>query len=125
MVKKIQQGVIKIAKTVAGSWWGIILHTSWFAFWLIKDFDINILTLTVSLEAIFIGIFLLISSDQGEIARDKREVASQKRATDIVEKILDLETKLSKQQQQILKILCQQNGMMPKNIPNKNPPSLN
>jgi len=107
MPKKFQKTIIKLIKTIAGSWWGVIFHTAWFSFWLISDFNLEILTLSVSLEAIFIGIFLLISSDQGEVARDKRELASQKRDTDIIEKILDLEAELHKQQQQILKLLIE------------------
>jgi len=106
-VKKAQRAIIRLIKTIAGSWWGVIFHTAWFSFWLISDFSLEILTLSVSLEAIFIGIFLLIASDQGEAARDRRELASQKRDTDIIEKILDLEAKLHKQQQQILKLLVE------------------
>jgi len=105
--KKSQKFVIKCIKAIAGSWWGVIFHTAWFSFWLIKDFNIEILTLCVSLEAIFICIFLLIASGQSEAARDKKEVASQKRDTDIIEKILDLENNLHKQQQQMLKLLVE------------------
>ena len=57
-----------------GSWWAIIFHTIWFTIWLIFDFDINILTLGVSLEAIFIGIFLLMAANKAEIKRDMREM---------------------------------------------------
>ena len=106
-MKKVTGFIIKIIKWIAGSWWGVIIHTCWFAFWLISDFNLNILTMSVSLEAIFIGIFLLIASGENEAVRDRREVASQKRATDIIERILDLEHKIEKQQQQILKLLTQ------------------
>ncbi len=104
-MKRVSNKVVRLAKWIAGSWWGVVLHTAWFTAWLIYDFNINILTLAVSLEAIFIGIFLLMASDRAETTRDKREAAAQKRATDIVENIFDLETKIEKQQQQILKIL--------------------
>ena len=104
-MKKSSSIVTKIIKWVAGSWWGVALHTTWFAFWLISDFNLNILTMAVSLEAIFIGIFLLIASNESEASRDRREIAAQKRGNDIIEKILDLEHRIEKQQQQILKIL--------------------
>ncbi len=106
--QKISNTIIKTTKWLAGSWWGVILHAAWFTVWLAKDFDINILTLAVSLEAIFIGIFLLMASEEAEIKRDRREAAAQKRATDIIERILDLEHKIEKQQQQILKLLTEQ-----------------
>ena len=56
-----------------GSWWAVVFHTVWFAVWLIFDFDINLLTFSVSLEAIFIGIFLLMSANKAEEQRDVRE----------------------------------------------------
>lgn len=57
-----------------GSWWAVFFHTLWFSIWLIFNFDINILTFSVSLEAIFIGIFLLMSANKAEVLRDLREV---------------------------------------------------
>jgi len=36
----------------------VIVHTTWFVFWLLCNFDINILTLIVSLEAIYITLFI-------------------------------------------------------------------
>ena len=39
-----------------GSWLAVVFHTLWFAVWLVLDFDLNLLTFSVSLEAIFIGI---------------------------------------------------------------------
>ena len=61
--------------------------------------------MSVSLEAIFIGIFLLMANSEAEAERDRREYAAQRRSGDIIDKLLDLETKIEKQQQQILKIL--------------------
>jgi len=107
--KKINQKAVKIVSWLAGSWWGVIFHTVWFAVWLIYHFDINILTLAVSLEAIFMGIFLLMASNEAEIARDKRAAAARRRSADIVDRLLDLETKIEKQQQQILKLLTEKN----------------
>lgn len=56
-----------------GSWWAVVLHTLWFAFWIIFRFDTNILTLWVSLEAIFIGIFLLMAANKAELKRHRKE----------------------------------------------------
>lgn len=63
-----------------GSWWAVFFHTFWFSVWLILDFDIELLTFSVSLEAIFIGIFLLMSSNKAEALRDK--TASRQRKAD-------------------------------------------
>lgn len=58
---------------LVGSWIGVILHAIWFGFWLYFNFSIDLLTLAVSLEAIFIGIFLLMASNEAEAARDAKE----------------------------------------------------
>jgi len=62
-----------------GSWWAVVFHTFWFAVWLIFNFNLEILTLWVSLEAIFIGIFLLMAANRSEIERDKKEAEEQLR----------------------------------------------
>ncbi|MFH1561104.1 MAG: hypothetical protein ABID04_00805 [Patescibacteria group bacterium] len=63
-----------------GSWWAVVVHTVWFSVWLGFHFDINVLTFSVSLEAIFIGIFLLMSANKAEMVRDARE--AKQRASD-------------------------------------------
>ena len=70
----------KITKAIAwfmGSWWAVIFHTAWFGVWLIFNFNIDTLTLWVSLEAIFLGIFLLMSSNKAEVDRDRLEAKRQ------------------------------------------------
>ena len=106
-VRKVNKAILKIITWLLGSWWGVILHAAWFGGWLIYDFNLNILTMSVSLEAIFIGIFLLMVGNEAEAERDRREYAAQKRNGDIIYKILYLETKVEKQQQQILLILTE------------------
>lgn len=75
-LKKTKGAMAKFTDIVSaflGSWWAVIVHTAWFSTWLWFNFDINILTFSVSLEAIFIGIFLLMASNRAEEARDKKE----------------------------------------------------
>ncbi len=71
------KGVVdKISDFIAwflGSWWAVVIHALWFTAWLMLHFNVNILTLSVSLEAIFIGIFLLIAANKAEVQRDLRE----------------------------------------------------
>ena len=76
-MKKIDTLVEKITDLIAwflGSWWAVIFHVTWFGIWLVFNLNMDILTLSVSLEAIFIGIFLLMATNKAEIERDLREV---------------------------------------------------
>jgi len=88
-----------------GSWWGVLFHTTWFTVWLILSLDINTLTFAVSLEAIFIGIFLLISDNKAEAQRDRRDYAAQKRESDITERMYDLVNKQNHRNEQILTLV--------------------
>jgi len=52
----------------AGSWWSVWLHTVSFLLSFNLGLDINLLTVIVSLEAVFLCIFLLMSCNrQGEV----------------------------------------------------------
>ncbi len=77
--KTLAERTTRIIAKFIGSWWAVIFHTFWFAIWLIFNFNLEILTLWVSLEAIFIGIFLLMSSNKAEIERDRKEAEEQLR----------------------------------------------
>ena len=65
--------VTDLISVIMGSWLGVVLHAIWFATWIYFDFSIEHLTLAVSLEAIFIGIFLLMASNREEAERDRKE----------------------------------------------------
>ncbi len=80
-----------------GSWWAVIFHTLWFTVWLILDFDINVLTFSVSLEAIFIGIFLLMSANKAETLRDKREARQRVNDRKRLETDIKLDQKADRQ----------------------------
>ena len=54
-----------------GSWWCVGLHVTWFVAWFALKQDINLLTLIVSLEAIFLSTFVMMSQSRSG-ARDKR-----------------------------------------------------
>ena len=61
-----------------GSWWAVIIHTIWFAIWLIFRLNIYVLTLIVSLEAIYLCIFILMAQDRSERQREIREARRRK-----------------------------------------------
>jgi uncharacterized membrane protein len=87
-----------------GSWWAVILHTLWFTLWLIFNFDINLLTFSVSLEAIFIGIFLLMSANKAEALRDKREARQRENDRKRMEADLKLDEKADRQLTEMKKL---------------------
>lgn len=87
-----------------GSWWAVIFHTLWFSFWLIFNFDINLLTFSVSLEAIFIGIFLLMAANKAEMKRDLQESKQRKRDRRRIEHDIKLDEKADRQLTEIKRV---------------------
>lgn len=58
----------------AGSWLFVGVHVVWFALWLALRLDINLLTLVVSLEAIFLATFVLMSQNRaGDVAQAQQD----------------------------------------------------
>ncbi|MBU0707653.1 DUF1003 domain-containing protein [Patescibacteria group bacterium] len=58
-----------------GSWWAILIHAVWFTAWLYFGWDIDLLTLIVSLEAIFLVVILLMYSNNLASRDDVRDEA--------------------------------------------------
>lgn len=52
---------------LSGSWPFVWAHVVWFVGWLVFRLDINLLTLIVSLEAIFLSTFVLMSQSRGAV----------------------------------------------------------
>ncbi len=94
----------EIVSWFLGSWWAVAFHTVWFGSWLIFDFDINILTLGVSLEAIFIGIFLLMASNKAEIERDIKELKQRQQDRERLERDIKLDEKADRQLTEIKRV---------------------
>lgn len=69
LIKKI----IDVVVWFLGSWWGVIFHTIWFILWFVFDLPVHILTNIVSLEAIYIGIFLLMYTNEQDALREKKD----------------------------------------------------
>lgn len=87
-----------------GSWFGVLFHSLWFVTWLIMDFDINLLTFSVSLEAIFIGIFLLMSGNKAEVKRDLREARQRANDRKRLEQDIKLDQKADRQLTEIKRL---------------------
>jgi len=84
-----------------GSWPFVLLHVVWFTVWLLLRLDINLLTLIVSLEAIFLTTFVLMSQNR-QASKDK--VRDDTEAVEV--------TQLTTMNQQQLTILAQQNEIL-------------
>jgi uncharacterized membrane protein len=65
----------RIADTItrfAGSMWFVYVHIIWFALWIgfkVEKFPFGLLTMIVSLEAIFLSTFVMISQNRADAAR--------------------------------------------------------
>lgn len=71
--KYIFEGFSVELVNIMGSWYSILLHTIWFILWFYYDLDIDMLTLIVSLEAIYLSIFILMASST-QMIHDRRRV---------------------------------------------------
>lgn len=103
--KKFLDRLTDIVAWFMGSWWGVVFHTIWFVFWLTFNFNLEILTLWVSLEAIFIGIFLLMASNKAEIERDRKETLARKRQMQTIKHDLVLDKRADRRQLEMIKML--------------------
>lgn len=88
-----------------GSWLAVVIHVIWFSLWLILKIDINTLTLYVSLEAIFIGIFLLMAANRAEKQREQLHSRDQARVEAGLEIDVDIDKKQEEKLDQILSII--------------------
>jgi uncharacterized membrane protein len=102
--KTMLQMFTEIVSWFLGSWWAVFFHTVWFAVWLILDFDINVLTFSVSLEAIFIGIFLLMSANKAEADRDMRQARQRVKDRRRLEADIKLDQKADRQLTEIKRL---------------------
>jgi len=77
-MKKFGDKFTDIIYWFTSSWWAVIIHTIWFALWLIFRLNIHVLTLIVSLEAIYLCIFILMAQNRAEKQRETREARQRK-----------------------------------------------
>ncbi|MBU1070856.1 DUF1003 domain-containing protein [Patescibacteria group bacterium] len=114
-LKKTKSTMAKFTDLISsflGSWWAVVIHTLWFSVWLVFNFDMNVLTFSVSLEAIFIGIFLLMASNRAEEARDKKEARLRKNDRARLETDIKLDERADRQLMEIKRIQRDMNEQM-------------
>lgn len=85
-----------------GSWWAVTIHIILFSIWLLLGWDINTLTLYVSLEAIFIGIFLLMAANRAEDQRERLHAKEQAKMITEIETDVNIDKIQRKQIDQVL-----------------------
>src|SRR5689334_10694450 len=72
-----------VIATQAGRMWFIIFHAAWFTIWLVLNltahehsafdpFPFSLLTMIVSLESIFLSLFILMSQNRSSLQADQR-----------------------------------------------------
>ncbi len=98
--RKYRDAETKLADLItrfAGSMSFVYLHIVWFAFWLIfskqigDPFPFGLLTMVVSLEAIFLATFIMVNQNrQAEIAQE-REVEEEAEQEELEEEIEDIQ----------------------------------
>jgi uncharacterized membrane protein len=70
--RSLQNRIADVITTFAGSMWFVYLHILWFAVWIglrVEHYPFGLLTMIVSLEAIFLSTFVMISQNRQDDAR--------------------------------------------------------
>ncbi len=98
--KKFHESETKLADLItrfAGSMTFVYLHIIWFALWILfakqigDTFPFGLLTMVVSLEAIFLATFIMVNQNrQAEIA-EQREIEDEQEQEEIAEDIEDIQ----------------------------------
>jgi uncharacterized membrane protein len=76
--RSTQNRIADAITTFAGSMWFVYLHIVWFSLWVglrVERYPFGLLTMIVSLEAIFLSTFVMISQNRQDDAR--RHLADQ------------------------------------------------
>jgi uncharacterized membrane protein len=70
--RSVQNRIADAITGFAGSMWFVYLHVAWFTAWIVfrvEDYPFGLLTMIVSLEAIFLSTFVMISQNRQDDAR--------------------------------------------------------
>lgn len=91
----IFEKIIGLVAWFLGSWLGVVLHTIIFCLWFIFRLDLEILLVTVSLEAIYIGIFLLMAANEEERKKESHDKILRERDRQFILTDIKLDEKAS------------------------------
>ena len=101
--ESVQNRIADQITTFAGSMWFVYIHIVWFGCWIglgVEKYPYGLLTMIVSLEAIFLSTFVMISKNRADAKRQvianqqwqtvKEEDNQNKQLLDISNQILEL-----------------------------------
>ncbi|TMK80480.1 MAG: DUF1003 domain-containing protein [Actinobacteria bacterium] len=107
--ESIQNRVADAITTFAGSMMFVYIHLAWFAVWIIfrvEKYPFGLLTMIVSLEAIFLSTFVMISQNRADSKRQvladhqwdfvQQEEKQNEQLLDLTNKILDLTNEIKR-----------------------------
>ena len=105
--KKLQNRIADAVTRFAGSMPFVYLHVVWFALWIalrVEPFPFGLLTMIVSLEAIFLSTFVMISQNRADAKREalaehqwqlvQAEEKQQEELLEVSRQILELTTEI-------------------------------
>lgn len=96
---------IKYTELFFGSWWSIIGHTFLFAIILVWSQDLLLFNTVVSIEAIYIGIFILMAEFREENAKAKKELNRHSQDRKLMKEDVDITQNVMKELKEIKKLL--------------------
>jgi uncharacterized membrane protein len=114
--RSLQNRIADAITTFAGSMWFVYLHIAWFTAWIgigVERYPYGLLTMIVSLEAIFLSTFVMISQNRQDDARrhlaneEWRVVQSEERQN---EELLALSTQILNLTKTIHELTLAQSG---------------
>jgi uncharacterized membrane protein len=101
--ENVQNRIADKITTFAGSMWFVYIHIAWFGSWIIfrvEHYPYGLLTMIVSLEAIFLSTFVMISQNRADAKRQviadqqwqtvREEDTQNKELLELSNQILDL-----------------------------------
>lgn len=90
-----------------GSWWGVVFHVFWWVAWFTFSLNLLVLTMWLSIEAILIGIFILMVQNRAEEQRGKLMEFYSKAELEAVQRDLKLDEKFDRRQLEIIRAIRQ------------------
>jgi uncharacterized membrane protein len=100
---------------IFGSWASVIAHTLIFAGWFIFDINIEKLLMIVSIEAIYIGIFILMAENIETAQRERLREVERKKDMAVVKQDVVVDKKSLKEVQEVHQKVDQIQKLIKKN----------
>lgn len=100
-VSNLERKIADVTTSVAGSMLFVYLHVIWLGVWFLVGLSVPILNLILSVEAIFLATFIMISQNRGQEIQEQRIAAEAAQEAREEEEIDDIQKDLDDLQQDI------------------------